>query len=64
MARKLKIPKSFDIIGQTITVHRKKNIKDEEGNKLLGQACVSENKILLLDDKEVCKKRRSSGGNR
>lgn len=52
---KPKIAKSFDIISQTITVEKRKNLKDDDGNPVLGLAVPASNKIYLLESRDVSK---------
>ena len=46
----IKIPKSFQLFGQTITVHFVPHLASENGN--IGEARLGENKIYLQDNVE------------
>ena len=46
----IRIPKSFQLFGQTITVHFVSHLASENGN--IGEARLGENKIYLQDNVE------------
>lgn len=45
--RKLKIPKSFELAGQTIAVKHVENLTDSVGNEVMGLAGIAENTVFI-----------------